>query len=79
VTVARCGSSTIDWQKDAWSLVVEFYQSPDAVGEHTALGWFLAYESPKAPQSLLYTGNHFELTEGERVVAKGMIVEELDP
>jgi hypothetical protein len=79
VTVARFETSTADWQRDAWSLVVEFDQSPNAAGEHTALVWFLAYDRPETPHDLLCVGNKFDLLEGARVVAQGTIVEELGP
>ena len=79
VTVCRFDSSNVAWQQNAWSLVVEFDESPTTVGEQTASVWFLAYDKPEAPQDLLRTGNKFDLLEGARVVAHGTIVEELGP
>ena len=79
LTIARFESADIDWQKEAWSLVVEFDQSPDVSGEQTALVWFLAYDKPETPNDLLYVENKFDFLEGARVVAQGTIVEELGP
>jgi hypothetical protein len=79
VTIVRFESSVCDWQKDAWSLVIEFDQPPNNAGEHTALVWFLAYDKPDVPHDLLRVENKFELLEGTRVVAQGTIVEELGP
>lgn len=78
VTVCRFDSPVVDWQRNAWSLVVEFAQSPIA-GEQTAIVWFLAYDKPDVPQDLLCVGSKFDLLEGSRVVAHGTIAEELGP
>ncbi len=79
VTVCRFSSSKVDWEHDAWSLIVEFDEPPFAAREHTATVWFLAYDRPDAPQSLLHVGSRFDLLEGARVVAHGTIVEEHGP
>jgi hypothetical protein len=63
------------WPKDAWSIVVDFDDTPDESLETIANVWFLAHEDPAVPNRFLEPGNRFELVEGARIVAKGEIIE----
>jgi len=69
-TVARFEQQRDTWREDAWSLVIEWTESPDASLAHRVDVRFLV---EGAPEHLLVTGNRFELLEGERVVATGVI------
>lgn len=71
-TIARFESQKESWLKEAWSLVVEFVDPPDASLSHRVRVNFL---SERGPESLLEPGNSFELMEGVRPVARGMIIE----
>ncbi len=64
-----------EWPKDAWSIVVDFDDTPDKSLEIIANVWFLAYENAAVPNHFLEPGNHFELVEGAKIVAKGEIIE----
>lgn len=70
-TVTHFSAQGTDWKKDAWSLVVEFTQPPDASLSHPVQVTFLI---PDGPAHLLTSGNSFELLEGDRVVAEGVIL-----
>lgn len=83
-TVARFEDDRDRWPDEAWSVVVEFVR-PYGTGGGAA--WakvrFLADE---APADWLKPGARFELCEGRRVVAKGVVMPptiqpplELDP
>ena len=70
-TVSRFEQQRDTWRKEAWSLVIEWTEPPDASLTHRVSARFLV---EKAPEHLLTTGNRFELMEGERVVATGEIL-----
>ena len=72
VTVARFEDDD-QWPKVAWSLVVEFQRHVQDGRCTLANVRFLADE---APAPLLQEGNRFELMEGHRRVAKGVILPE---
>ena len=72
-TVARFEKQRAEWEKEAWSLVVEWQEPIDAAGWVTANVRFLVPEN--APSQLLAVGSRFELMEGRRVVAQGEVVE----
>ena len=72
-TVVRFEGDTSDWLGSAWSLVLEFNEPPNISQDTIATIWFLAYDKPDAPNHLLEIGNHFELFEGEKLVATGKI------
>lgn len=67
VTVARFYNARIETD---WSLVVDF--EPTASGSCDRANVKLL--SPEAPAELLNHGNHFDLLEGSRVVAKGKVL-----
>jgi len=70
-TVARFKQQQDTWYEEAWSLVVEWSELPDVSLVHHVNVRFLV---ENAPESLLVMGNSFELMEGARVVAVGVIV-----
>ena len=69
-TVARFEQQRATWREEAWSLVIEWIEPPDASLAHSVNVRFLVDD---APEHLLTTGNHFELMEGERIVATGVV------
>lgn len=71
-TVARFESQKESWLKEAWSLVIEFAETPDASLSHRVRVSFLA----DGPEELLRPGSVFELMEGHQSVAKGIVTEE---
>ena len=70
-TVARFENQKEQWLKEAWSLVIEFIEQPDASLSHRVNVSFLADE---APGEMLAKGSVFELMEGPRAVAKGTVL-----
>jgi hypothetical protein len=60
-----------NWQHGAWSLVVEWIRTFRQGQQTLAEVSFLA---PDAPSHLLKPGSRFELLEGSRRVAKGIIL-----
>lgn len=71
-TVARFEDSRDRWPDEAWSVIVESIQS---FGDRPfATLAEVSFLSPQAPAELLTTGARFELCEGPRVVAKGVIL-----
>ena len=70
-TVARFESQKELWNKEAWSLVIEFTEQPDSSLSHRVRVKFLADE---APTELLATGSVFELMEGAHAVARGKVL-----
>jgi len=68
--VSRFDQQRETWRKEAWSLVVEWTEPPDGSLTHRVNVRFLV---GKAPEHLLVAGNRFELMEGERAVAIGII------
>lgn len=65
ITVAKFDE---DWEKDAWSIVLEFEKSPSAQG-NPSLG-YAKFLMPNAPKEKLSPGAEFELYEGKSLVAK---------
>jgi hypothetical protein len=45
---ARFDRQGDDWTSDAWSLVIEAEEKPDAKRQQAATAWFLADAAPKA-------------------------------
>lgn len=72
-TVARFERLKESWSKEAWSLVVEFMEQPDASLSHRVRVRFLA----DGPRDLLQPGSRFELMEGHQSVAEGIIAPQL--
>jgi len=70
-TVARFENQKEQWLKEAWSLVIEFTEQPDATLSHRVKVSFLADD---APTEMLDKGSVFELMEGPRAVAKGTVL-----
>jgi hypothetical protein len=68
-TVARFENAKESWTKEAWSVVVEFFELPDSALCHRVSVKFLA----DGPEELLEPGSVFELMEGRQPVAKGTI------
>jgi hypothetical protein len=75
-TAARFEDLSHVWPEVAWSVVLDFMTLPD---EQQRMNWAkIRFLSPEAPQELLYEGCIFDLFEGQRRVATGMIhIEEL--
>ena len=71
-TVAKFSDQKTDWREEAWSLVIRFLAPPDPAGSHRVAVRFLADE---APGEFLAPGCRFELMEGERLVARGVVLE----
>jgi hypothetical protein len=70
-TVARFAPQGTEWEKSAWSLIVEFTETPRFTLSHLARVKFLV---PEGPAELLTSGNSFDLVEGSRVVATGVVI-----
>jgi hypothetical protein len=77
-TVPFTGSrymTTVRFNKDRtvinFSLIVDFTSPPDSAGWRTANVFYFAEQ---APHHLLEKGNEFELLEGLKVTAKGVIL-----
>jgi hypothetical protein len=68
-SVARFEGQEEPWQKEAWSLVIEFAEPPDTALAHRVRVSFLA----DGPEELLRPGSVFELMEGRQSVAKGIV------
>ena len=69
-TVARFPSQS-DWEREAWSIVADFDGPVNEGGEVTADIRFL---SASAPHDLLCRGGTFELYEGAKKVAEGVVL-----
>ena len=70
-TIARFENQGKDWSREAWSLVVEFIEFPDALLSHRVRIRFLA----DGPKELLQPGAVFELMEGRQSMARGVIID----
>ena len=70
-TVARFEEEKDKWLKEAWSLVLEFSDSPD---ESLCVVADVSFLSPDGPVKLLRPGSIFELFEGRRLVARGEVL-----
>jgi len=69
-TVARFERQGDAWTKDAWSLVIKFIGPPDQALCHLAKVRFLV---ENGPGGWLEEGSKFELMEGPKVVARGVV------
>ena len=75
-TVVHFEDDTTNWPETAWSLVVELKEPPDKSLESSATIWFLAHNHPETPDHFLRPGGRFELFEGNKLVAKGKILDQ---
>lgn len=66
-TIARFEGQKDSWDKEAWSLGIEYIEPPDATRSHRVRVRFLA----EGPEELLQVNRTFELMEGRQLVAKG--------
>lgn len=71
VIVSRFEGNAFAWPHEAWSLVIDFHTSPRTDKTVLADIHFLV---PEAPVEMLYSGSPFELLDGNRVVAQGVVV-----
>lgn len=71
-TVARFEDSRDRWPDEAWSMVVDFLKVFGDKSHATLCA--VRFQSPQAPSELLTAGARFELCEGARVVAKGVVL-----
>lgn len=71
VTVARFDDDKNKYPKEAWSLVLEFSDVPDDSLSVVADVRFLVED---APVRLLRQGSTFELYEGRKLVARGIVL-----
>ncbi|MDA3800290.1 MAG: hypothetical protein PF692_14585 [Kiritimatiellae bacterium] len=69
-TVARFEEASSDWPDVAWSLVFENMEMIEEQHRMIATVRFLSLD---APQHLLHAGSRFELYEGRKCVAKGVV------
>jgi hypothetical protein len=67
---ARFKNDRTAWQREVWSLVVEYIEMPDASLSHRVS---ISIPAKHAPQQLLSRGSQFELMEGDRVIATGIV------
>jgi hypothetical protein len=74
-TAARFEDEEASRPNVGWSVVVEFDELPDESREMIATMQFLAQNDPRSPHFLLRPGERFELFEGHRVVARGVILD----
>lgn len=66
-TVAKFGEDLDSWQEDAWSIVLDFEESPETQGNPSVgTARFLV---PSAPHERLVSARIFELFEGAEKVA----------
>jgi hypothetical protein len=72
ITVARFKSQGSDWINDAWSLIVDFI-SP--INDDLSLLAKVKFLAEEGPSSWLKEGAAFELMEGNKVVASGVIAQ----
>ena len=71
ITVAKFYDER-EWEKEAWSVVLEFDVSPKQQGNPSkGKAYFLV---PNAPQELLISGIVFELYEGAMKTAKVIVI-----
>jgi len=73
-TVARFDTqSEEDWRKDAWSLVVYLDEPSNETYAQVARVHFLSNDA-RAPLDWLSTGRRFDLFEGSKKVAEGLVL-----
>jgi hypothetical protein len=68
-SVGRFPNQKCDWTKDAWSLNIEFVDVPDSTLSHHVRVTFLTDGAP----DILQPNCSFELMEGRRLVARGIV------
>jgi hypothetical protein len=71
VSPVRFESQRSRWPRDAFSLVMEFTSQPDAERSHVVTVHFLV---EAAPHELLSAGQEFDVLEGDRLVATGLVL-----
>lgn len=71
-TVAKFEKLADRWPREAWSVVLTFHVPPNARRGATVSIRMLVEDAPK---ELLEVGSRFELYEGRRIVARGVVVE----
>jgi hypothetical protein len=71
-TVVQFENDSTDWLKEAWSVVIEFHETPN---ESLCIIANLSFLVEEAPHHFLAVGNRFKLFEGRRVVATGEVIE----
>ena len=70
-TVARFHhQDPADWLREAWSLVIEFLEQPDATRSHRVRVRFLF----DGPEDWLTAGSKFDMMEGRKCVATGCVL-----
>jgi hypothetical protein len=69
-TPARFEHQGDDWRDNAWSLVIETQEAPDADSQQEAVARFAL---PNAPHSWLSPGRRFTLFEGDAPMAEGVV------
>ncbi len=69
ITVAKFDEN---WLKEAWSVVLEFEIPPNRQG-NPSLG-FARFLMPNAPSNKFFSGSSFELYEGDKLMAKVVVV-----
>jgi hypothetical protein len=74
VTVSSFDPPTPNWPEEAWSLVIEPIGPRHFAPEGTCAVHFLAREA--APHHVLRRGTRFQLLEGKRVVADGVVLDD---
>jgi hypothetical protein len=74
-TVSRFEDEKDTTPQSVWSLVVELGDLQTESRETIAAIWFLSEDKPDAPLHLLHAGSRFELLEGQRVVARGEVLD----
>jgi len=70
-TAARFDDDIESWPNQAWSVVLEFLEPPSFDQEACA---HISFLMPEAPLHLLDIGSRFDLMEGGRVVASGVVI-----
>jgi hypothetical protein len=65
------GQTVAEWEREAWSLVVDLVSHPPESADWIAQVRYLVDE---APQELLRLGARFGLYEGKKCVARGAII-----
>jgi hypothetical protein len=71
-TVAKFPDQDVDWNREAWSLVIRYLEAPNLERMHKVTVRFL---SDAAPAGLLAPGSRFELWEGRKLVARGVVLQ----
>jgi hypothetical protein len=75
VTVASFDPPTPNWPDEAWSVIVEPFQTSDLSQTAEVVLSFLMGE--KGPENILKKSVKFQLLEGKHVVANGEIIDDV--